>query len=134
MNSFQFSDINFLAVFAAWIIHIVMNLLWFRPRLFGNQWSQLTGKEMKPDYKWLIPAIMGHLAMVFVLVILIKLTGSGNGVSGLIIGLLTWIGFIVPMEIGEVVWEKIPVRLCLIRIGNQLLSIAVSGFILGAWQ
>lgn len=111
-----------------------MNLLWFRPRLFGNQWSQLTGKEMKPDYKWLIPAIMGHLAMVFVLVILIKLTGSGNGVSGLIIGLLTWIGFIVPMEIGEVVWEKIPVRLCLIRIGNQLLSIAVSGFILGAWQ
>jgi len=134
MNSIQFSDINFLAVFAAWIIHILMNLLWFRPRLFGNQWSQLTGKEMKPDYKWLIPAIMGHLAMVFVLVILIKLTGSGNGVSGLIIGLLTWIGFIVPMEIGEVVWEKIPVRLCLIRIGNQLLSIAVSGFILGAWQ
>ena len=134
MNNFQFSDINFLAVLTAWIIHIIMNLLWFRPGLFGNQWSQLTGKEMKPDNKWLIPGILGHLAMVFVLVILIKLTGSTNGVNGLIIGLLTWIGFIVPMEIGEVVWEKIPARLCLIRVGNQLFAIAVSGFILGAWQ
>jgi hypothetical protein len=134
MNSFHLSDINFLAVLTAWIIHIIMNLLWFLPGLFGNQWSRLTGKEMKPDNKWLIPGILGHLAMVFVLVILIKLTGSANGVNGLIIGLLTWIGFIVPLEIGEVVWEKIPVRLCLIRIGNQLLSIAVAGFILGAWQ
>jgi hypothetical protein len=134
MNNFQFADINFLAVIAAWIIHIVLGLIWFRPELFGNEWSRLTGKELKPEKKWILPGFIGHLVMIIVLVILIKLTNSTNGFSGLLIGLLTWIGFIVPMEIGELIWEKIPFRLVLIRIGNQLLGIAVSCFILGTWQ
>ena len=134
MNQFQFSDINYLAVLVAWIVHIVMGLIWFRPELFGNEWSKLTGKELKPAKKWLIPGLIGHLLMIFVLVILIKLTNSTTGFSGMLIGLLTWIGFVVPMESGELVWEKIPFRLFLLRTGNQLIGMAVSGFILGAWQ
>jgi hypothetical protein len=134
MNHFQFSDINYLAVFVAWIVHIVMGLIWFRPELFGKEWSRLTGKDLTPAKKWLIPGLIGHLLMIFVLVILIKLTNSNTGLSGMFIGLLTWIGFVVPMESGELVWEKIPFRLFLLRTGNQLIGIAVSGFILGAWQ
>jgi hypothetical protein len=134
MNQFQFSDINYLAVIVAWIVHIVLGLIWFRPELFGKAWSKLTGKELKPEKKWLIPAMIGHLLMIIVLVVLIKLTNSTTGFSGMFIGLLTWIGFIVPMESGELVWEKIPFRLFLLRTGNQLIGIAVSGLILGAWQ
>jgi hypothetical protein len=134
MDQFRFSDINYLAVLVAWIVHIVMGLIWFRPELFGNEWSRLTGKELKPAKRWLIPGLIGHLLMIFVLVILIKLTNSNTGFSGMLIGMLTWIGFVVPMESGELVWEKIPFRLFLLRTGNQLLGIAVSGFILGAWQ
>jgi hypothetical protein len=134
MNPFQFSDINYLAVLVAWIVHIVMGLIWFRPELFGNEWSKLTGKELIPAKKWLVPGLIGHLLMIFVLVILIKLTNANTGFSGMIVGLLTWIGFVVPMESGELVWEKIPFRLFLLRTGNQLIGIAVSGFILGAWQ
>jgi hypothetical protein len=48
MINFQLSNINILAVFVAWIIHIVMGLVWFRPELFGNEWSRLTGKELNP--------------------------------------------------------------------------------------
>jgi hypothetical protein len=134
MINLQLSTINYLAVFVACIIHIVMSLIWFRPELFGKEWSKLTGLEMKPNMKWIIPGFIGHLAMVFVLVILIKLTGATNGLQGMFIGLLTWIGFVVPMETGELVWEKIPFRLFLLRTGNQLIGIAVSGLILGAWQ
>jgi hypothetical protein len=134
MINIQFSDINFFAVLVAWIVHIVMNLIWFRPELFGKEWSKLTGKELTPAKKWIIPGFIGHLLMILVLAILIKLTNSNNGISGMLIGLLTWIGFIVPMETGELVWEKIPFRLFLLRTGNQLISIAVSGFILGSWQ
>ncbi|MCX6121749.1 MAG: DUF1761 domain-containing protein [Ignavibacteriales bacterium] len=134
MMNFQFTDINLLAVFVAWIVHIAMGLIWFRPELFGNEWSRLTGKELKPASQWIIPGFIGHLMMIFVLVILIKLTNSSNGMSGMLIGLLAWIGFIVPMEVGELVWEKIPFKLFLIRIGNHFLGFAVSGFILGAWQ
>jgi hypothetical protein len=134
MNQFQLSDVNYLAVLVAWIVHIVMGLIWFRPELFGNEWSRLTGKELKPAKKWLVPGLIGHLLMIFVLVILIKLTNANTGFSGMFIGILTWIGFVVPMESGELVWEKTPFRLFLLRTGNQLIGIAVSGFILGAWQ
>jgi hypothetical protein len=134
MNNFHYTDINLLAVFVAWIIHIAMGLIWFRPELFGNQWSTLTGKELKPAFKWIVPGFIGHLLMIIVLVLLIKLTHSNNGINGMLIGLLAWIGFVVPMETGELVWEKIPFRLFLLRTGNQFLGLAVSGFILGAWQ
>ena len=119
MNNLHFTDINLYAVFAAWIIHTASGLLWFQPKLFGNEWSKLTGKELKPAKKWLIPGLVGHLAMVFVLVIIIKMANIGNGLGGLLVGLLGWIGFVVPLEIGELIWEKIPFRLFLIRIGNQ---------------
>ena len=134
MNQFQFSAINYLAVLVAWIVHIVMGLIWFRPELFGKEWSKLTGKELTPAKKWLVPGLIGHLLMIFVLVILIKLTNANTGLSGMLIGLLMWIGCVVPMESGELVWEKIPFRLFLLRTGNQLAGMAVSGFILGAWQ
>ena len=134
MNNLFLTDINLYAVFVAWIIHTASGLLWFQPRLFGNEWSKLTGKELKPATKWLIPGLVGHLAMVFVLAIIIKMTNTGNGLGGLLVGLLGWIGFVVPLEIGELIWEKIPFKLFLIRIGNQFIGMGISGFILGAWQ
>jgi hypothetical protein len=134
MVTLHWSDFNLFAVFTAWIVHIVMGLVWFSPGLFGKAWSELTGKELKPAKQWVVPGLFGHLLMTFVVLILIKLTNAGDGFGGLLIGLLAWIGFIVPMETGELVWEKIPFKLFLIRIGNHFLGCAVSGFILGAWQ
>jgi hypothetical protein len=134
MNTSYLTDINLFAVFVAWIIHTASGLIWFQPKLFGNEWSKLTGKDFKPATKWLIPGLVGHLAMVFVLVIIIKLANIDSGFGGLLIGLFCWIGFVVPLEIGELIWEKIPFRLFLIRIGNQFIGMGISGFILGAWQ
>lgn len=134
MINFHFTDVNIWAIFVAWIVHIAIGLVWFNSKLFGNQWSKLTGKELKPASQWIIPGFVGHLFLILVLVVLIKLTNSTTGLSGSLIGLLGWTGFIVPMEIGELVWEKIPFKLFLLRVGNQLIGIAVSGFILGAWQ
>lgn len=134
MNNFHLTDINLYAVLVAWIIHTASGLVWFQPRLFGKEWSKLTGKELKPAKNWIIPGFAGHLIMIMVLVIIIKLAGIHTGIGGLLTGLLCWIGFIVPMEIGELVWEKIPFRLFLIRIGNQFIGIGISGLILGAWQ
>jgi len=134
MNTLHFTELNFYAVFAAWIIHIISGLVWFQPRLFGKEWSKLTGQELKPAKKWIIPGLLGHLTMVFVLVIIIKMANIGSGLGGLLVGLFGWIGFVVPLEIGELIWEKIPFRLFLIRIGNQFSGMSISGFILGAWQ
>ena len=115
MLNFQVSEVNLLAVLVAWIIHIAIGLIWFWPELFGKKWSELTGKELKPAKRWIIPGLIGHLIMSLVLVFLIKRSNTDNGLIGMLIALLSWIGFIVPMQTGELIWEKIPFRLFLIR-------------------
>jgi hypothetical protein len=35
---------------------------------------------------------------------------------------------------GELVWEKIPFRLFLIRLGDQLLTLSLAGAILALWH
>ncbi len=134
MNSLHLNGLNLLAILVAWITHIVMGLIWFSPSLFGNAWSKLTGEDLKPAKKWVAPGIIGHLAMAFILAVLINISNVTTGANGLLVGMLTWLGFIVPLEIGELVWEKIPFKLFLIRIGNHFIGLAITGFILGAWQ
>ena len=59
MINFQLMSLNYLAVFLVWVVHVVMGLIWFSPKLFGGEWSKLTGKELKPATQWLIPGLIG---------------------------------------------------------------------------
>jgi hypothetical protein len=54
--------------------------------------------------------------------------------SGIVVGILIWIGFVVTLEIGELIWEKIPFKLFAIRIGNHLVALSIAGAILAAWR
>jgi hypothetical protein len=134
MTGLEWPHINFAAVFVVWIVHIIMGLVWFHRRLFGTLWTRLTGRDLEPAAPWIVPGFLGHLAMAFVLAALIELAQAHTAAGGMIIGLMACAGFIIPMEIGELVWERIPFRLFLLRTGNQAAGLAVSGLIYGAWR
>lgn len=72
--------------------------------------------------------------LAFVLAFLINLAGITTLIGGIAIGVLIWVGFIVTLEIGELVWEKIPFRLFLLRIGNHLVALSIAGSILAVWR
>ena len=58
------------------------------------------------------------------------------GVTSIVGGLvawLVWVGFVVTLEIGELVWEKIPTALAVIRIGNHLVALSRAAVILTIW-
>jgi hypothetical protein len=126
--------VNLLAVLVAGLVHAVLGLIWFMPKLFGNAWEELTGKEMKPAPRWIAAGIIGHLFMALVLAVIVILAHATDVVGGIAVGILAWIGFVVPLEAGELVWEKIPFKLFLIRTGNQLLGLSVTGAILALWR
>lgn len=128
------SNINLLAVLVAGIVHMVIGLIWFMPKIFGNAWAELTGKEMKPAPQWIVAGIIGHQVMALVLAVLVKIANVTNVVGGIIVGILVWIGFMVTLEIGELIWEKIPFKLFIIRVGNQLVGLSLAGSILAIWQ
>ena len=134
LSTSSFWNINLLAVLIAGIAHMLTGLVWFMPRLFGNEWMKLTGKDLKPASQWLFAGFLGHLGIAFVLALLINLAGATTLMGGIAMGVLIWVGFIVTLEIGELIWEKIPFRLFLIRIGNHLVALSIAGAILAVWR
>lgn len=128
------STINLLAVLVAALAHLIIGLVWFQPWLFGLKWVEYTKATLNPAIKWLPAGVIGHLVASFVLAFIIKLTHATTFWGGALVGVIICIGFMATLEAGELIWEKIPFKLYLLRVGNQLLGMAVTGGILAIWQ
>jgi hypothetical protein len=128
------SNINYLAVLAAGAAHMATGLIWFNYRLFGKQWIRLTRQELKPAKEWIAAGIAGHMLTALAAAVIICLADATTVLEGLAVAILIWIGFVVTLETGELIWEKIPFRLFLIRIGNHLVALSLAGIILALWR
>jgi hypothetical protein len=128
------SDINLLAVLVAGVAHMVTGLVWYTPKLFGNAWAELTGKDLKPARQWLVAGIIGHQVIALALAVIVRLADATTVAGGIAVAALVWLGFVVTLEVGELIWEKIPFRLFLIRIGNHLVALGIAGAILAVWR
>jgi hypothetical protein len=127
------TDLNFVAVFVAGICHMAVGLLWFQRVLFGARWSELTGRELKPATQWLLPGFFGHMLIALALAVFI--VGANCTIVGsLLIAVFVWLCFVVTLELGELIWEKIPVPLFLIRVGNHLVALSVASLIIAVWK
>jgi hypothetical protein len=112
---------------------MAVGLVWFQPLLFGRAWAALTKQELKPAVRWLVPGFFGHMLIALALAMLIVVTDATIP-GALLVGVFVWLCFVVTLELGELIWEKIPVRLFLIRIGNHLVALCVASLILGVWR
>jgi len=128
------SNINIAAVLVAGFAHMVVSVIWFRPEFFGKQWMELTKQDMKPARQWLPAGIVGHVVIALVLAVIVYLANATSIVEGIAVGILVWIGFVVTLELGEMIWEKNPFRLFMIRIGCHLVALSVTGAILAVWR
>jgi hypothetical protein len=128
------SGINLWAVLVAGIVHTIIGLIWFMPKLFGDPWVKLTGMEMNPARQWIPAGLLGHQVMAFVLAVIVNLANITSVAGGMVVGILVCLGFMATLEIGELIWEKIPFKLFLIRVGNQLLGLSFAGGILAVWR
>lgn len=128
------SNINWWAVLVAWVVHVVLSLVWYQPFLFGKAWVKLSGKEMDPAKKWFPVGLLAHLVCIFGLAVIINLANATTIIEGIALGFMVSICFIGAMLAGELVWEKIPFQLFLIRLGDQILTICLAGVILALWR
>jgi hypothetical protein len=129
-----FSSINLVAVLVAGLAHMATGLIWFSPRLFGKQWMELTQQEMKPARKWIAAGVIGHQLIALVLAVVVYLAGATTIFEGFVVAILIRIGFVVTLEVGELIWEKIPFKLFTIRIGNHFVALSVAAIILAVWR
>lgn len=134
-------SINFLAVLLAGLSNMVVGFVWYSPMLFEKPWMKLAGltKEKIESSKKDMPKIMltslgAALLMSYCLRYSIVYGGSYNNISGVGLGLMTgffsWLGFIMPVQLMNVLFERQPFKLFLIHTGYHLVAILAMGMIL----
>lgn len=136
--------VNYLAVLVAAVAGMAVGFAWYGP-LFGKQWMALSGmsqqgiNEAKKQGmgKIYLVAFLGSLLMAYVLAHFLVFasfyTGAYGASAGLMAGFWSWLGFIVPVTIGSVLWEGKSLKLWFLNAGHYLVVLLLMGLILSLW-
>lgn len=139
-------ELNYWAILLSVLATIVIGSLWYGP-LFGKQWMRIVGIE-KPEHftKAMKNAMLrsyaiqtlASLAMVFVLANVLFFVREEFGAEGAIAGITAaiwmWLGFVLPVSLGPVLWENRPWKYWFITAGYYLVTLSVVGVILAVWR
>jgi len=129
-----FMTLNPIAVFVALISHFVIGAIWYHPSVFGKSWVELRGMGMKPEMKGFPASVVAHVIYTFVLAVIVNLAKATTVLEGLTIGIMVSVGFIGTVLINELIYEKLPYKLFLIKFGDEIISLCVAGVILALWK
>ena len=137
--------VHYWAVLVAAIANMILGALWFGP-LFGKAWVKASGwsqaeidaarqKGMGKSYALMF---VGSLLMAYVLdhaLIFANAYLNTSGVSaGLMAGFWNWLGFVVPVTIGVVLWDRKTWSHWAITYMYHLVGLLVMGVILAMWM
>lgn len=131
--------INHLAVWVCIILAHAIGFLWYG-MLFQEQWMELTGLSMAQIEA--SPAGTGHwisnfiatAAPIYVLAWLFTKLDVRTGMRGAMIALLITFTFVHLAMMTTGMFEMEPYGLAWINGGQALVSLGITGFILGAWK
>lgn len=139
--------VNYFAILVCGVANMIIGFLWYGP-LFGKPWADMMGftfkspEEQKAMQKKMIPGY----AITFILALITAYVLSHSFVfastylnvsgyqAGLSVGFWSWLGFILPITIGSVIWESKPIKLWTINASYWLVSLLVTGVILAIWK
>ncbi len=141
--------VNYLAVLVAGVANFILGWLWFGP-IFGKVWMGTMGMtmekvevmkaegKMKGMWKNYLLTFVGSLLMAFTLFHVITfgsaylhITGVSAGLQG---ALWNWIGFVLPVTIGVVLWDGKSWKYWAITYVYYLVGLLMMGAIIGAWM
>jgi len=133
--------INYLAVFVAAIVNMIVGFVWYVPFLFGKKWLATLPQETvqkieignkKNMFPTMILAFAGSLLTAYVLAVFV---GVGATWTNAVVGaLFIWLGFSLPSSLGLVLWEKKSWTYFFINTAYNLVVFVVMAVIIGLWS
>lgn len=133
--------INYVMILVSGVVYMAIGLVWYSTFLFEKQWMKLSGmtkekmeKGKKDLPKTMITSFITALIMAYCLRYSVVYGGAYTGLSGVPLGLMTgfftWLGFMMPVQLMDVLFEKRPFPLFLINTGYQLVVVLAMGVVL----
>jgi len=132
-------QVNYLAVFLAMLSSMVVGSVWYARKVFGNTWAKLAKIDMDKDrgsvFKPIATTVVVSLITAYVLAHVAYLSNHFFENSFLQDSLMTafwmWLGFTAARFITHDAFEGRPVKLTVLNIGNEFVTIMAMGLIIG---
>ena len=134
--------VQFWSALVSAIVSMLVGGIWYGP-LFGKLFMKEMGmdawtaekreamkKKMGLSY---FAQFIASLVMFYVLAGLIVGFDHLSVSGGLFTAFIVWIGFIVPVKLGDLIWGG-KKTLFWLGIGNMLITLLAAGTIIGAWK
>lgn len=130
---------NIWAILVSIIIFMIVGMLWYSPILFGNIWLKLVDKKADDISKdesnkamsfSFIPAMISALSLAYIL----YLTGAETFLDGVIISSILSIGVSGMSMFNLVLFEERSIKLTLLNLGYNFVSMLLAGIVLVLWQ
>ena len=129
---------NHIAIVLTVVANQIIGFLWYSPTLFFDRWSAGFGLDPEninqADPTPFVLAIVSAFVAAYALSWLIQRLDIMSGWGGLQIGVIIWFAFMLGAIWPHYAFGGLPHIVALIDGLNGLASMAVTGFILGAWQ
>ena len=150
----SFSGMNWIGLGAAFVANLVIGFVWYAPWFpTGAVWIRSQGMDPKDMPKapagamvksMLLGMLIGPLLMLFVFTHnfwvyqdAFRNTATGGKVGyklslmdGIAGGVFTWLGFMVPLHLNSVAFERKPWSLFFVNAGYYLVTLVVAGILL----
>ena len=136
----EFDGINYLAIVIAILINMGLGALWYSPILFAKPWMAANGfteesiREAGGATKGYVVSVIVSVVVAFAIASFAEAAGSDTAIEGLILGLAAGLGFVATTAGVSYVFESRPLKLYLINAGYPVVSFALMGLLIGAWQ
>ena len=132
--------LNYAAILVAAIVNMVIGALWYSPLLFGNIWMKamkFSKNEMKGDKymgaRYAVAFLVG-LLMIYIMAHYVSAFEANTASMGAQAAFWPWLGFMVPVLAGDILWNGKPISVFVINASHYLVALLMAGVILATWQ
>lgn len=132
-------DVNWLAVFAAGIINMIVGSLWYSPLMFQKPWMatlKLSEKKAGETNMGKTYSIMFVNALVtgYVMAMLVRVTNAMTIDMGAVLGFWIWLGFVATSSLNGVLFEQKSLKGYFINAGYYLVVLVIVGAMMAVWR
>lgn len=123
-------EVTFLPILIAGIANVVLGMIWYHPKVFGNAWMMAGNIQPSESAKKKMPisvfvAFLAAMLVAYVMNHFGIAWGVFDWIGAVELGFWCWVGFTAPVLLGSVLWEGKPVKYYAIVSGYWLVSFMV---------
>jgi Protein of unknown function (DUF1761) len=105
-------EVNYLAAIVAAVAWFVAGAIWYAPPVLGKAWMRAGGIEMpegfRPNPLVFVGTFVAYLVTAIAMAMLARATGSTTFGDGIVLGLVTGVGFALALTAIGVIYDRKP--------------------------